>query len=220
MLCSAQHSLWLQGFPIYLKNKTQIRGQLVKCTLNTALNWDTIKPCLSLLRYKLNANLVLEFYTLHSVTTPTPRSTAHCFPHKDSTIVRFQMQTSSICFLSVHHVSSISHVWNHLIFTTILGGSYHCYPHFIIRKKEKRKKKKQDMKMLGSLPKVIEREVGHCEDWKLSWLVPESEVLITVFCLFLACYVLVCFQPSLLVVSIMLPSTIKTVLLIEPLLIF
>lgn len=38
MLCSAQHSLWLQGFPIYLKNKTQMCGQLVKCTLNTALN--------------------------------------------------------------------------------------------------------------------------------------------------------------------------------------
>lgn len=126
----------------------------------------------------------------------------------------------SICFLSVHHVSSISHVWNHLIFTTILGGSYHCYPHFIIRKKEKRKKKKQDMKMLGSLPKVIELEVGHCQDWKLSWLAPEPEDLITVFCLLLACYVLVCFHPSVLVVSIMLPSTIKTVLLIEPLLIF
>ena len=30
--------------------------------------------------------------------------------------------------------------------------------------------------MLDSLPKVTEQEVGHYEDWYLSWLVPEPEI--------------------------------------------
>lgn len=51
-------------------------------------------------------------------------------------------------------MSSILHVWNHLILKMIPWGSYHCYPH-LHQAKSKKKKKEQGMKMLGNLPNIV-----------------------------------------------------------------